>query len=409
MDFKSVFLYITITKEVYVCQPLGVEDPDYPNKVYNVVKALYGLHQAPRAWYETLANYLLENDGKSASTPIDTEKPLLKDPDEYYDNDYAGASLNRKSTTGDSKSAAGLWFWSSVLVKKTNDVVKLQALIDRKKVVITEDTIRQDLRLDNADGVEYLPNEEIFAELAGMGYEKPPLKTAWNEFSSFIASTVICLATVMINDQVDDLSSHTTKYTSPAFIQNAFANMRRIGKGFSGVETPLFDTMLVQPQVHDAAEVEKDGDDEVSAAPTHPSHTPATTPPPPQQEPIPSPPPALPALPSSPPHAQPTQSTHTSKSLMTLLNTLMETCATLTQKVAHLEQEKEVNVAEPIVFDDEDVTMTMAQTLIKIKAEKEKLLDKQMAKRLQDEEMKQAAAREKQEQNKFKRAQELQQ
>nr|GEV70422.1 uncharacterized mitochondrial protein AtMg00810-like [Tanacetum cinerariifolium] len=83
----------------------GFEDPDYPDKVYKVVKALYGLHQTPRAWYETLANYLLENgfqrekidqtlfikkqkrrysaysDGKSASTAIDTEKPLLKDPD----------------------------------------------------------------------------------------------------------------------------------------------------------------------------------------------------------------------------------------------------------------------------------------------------------------------------------------
>nr|GEY35222.1 retrovirus-related Pol polyprotein from transposon TNT 1-94 [Tanacetum cinerariifolium] len=93
--------------------PLGFEDPDYPDKVCKVVKALYGLHQAPRAWYEKLANYLLENgfqrgkidqtlfikkkkgdillvqvyvddiifDGKSASTPIDIKKPLLKDPD----------------------------------------------------------------------------------------------------------------------------------------------------------------------------------------------------------------------------------------------------------------------------------------------------------------------------------------
>nr|GEV87158.1 hypothetical protein [Tanacetum cinerariifolium] len=144
MDVKSAFLYGTIKKEVYVCQPLGFKDPDYPDKVYEVVKALYGLHQAPKAWYETLANYLLENgfqrgkidqtlfikrqkgdillvhiyvddiifgstnkdlckdfeklikdkfqmssmgeltfflDRKSASTPIDTEKPLLKDPD----------------------------------------------------------------------------------------------------------------------------------------------------------------------------------------------------------------------------------------------------------------------------------------------------------------------------------------
>nr|GFA41139.1 hypothetical protein [Tanacetum cinerariifolium] len=61
MNVKSAFLYGTIEEEVYVCQPLGFEDPDYPDKVYKVVKALYGLHQAPRAWYETLANYLLEN------------------------------------------------------------------------------------------------------------------------------------------------------------------------------------------------------------------------------------------------------------------------------------------------------------------------------------------------------------
>nr|GEU35490.1 putative ribonuclease H-like domain-containing protein [Tanacetum cinerariifolium] len=149
IDVKSAFLYGTIEKEVYVCQPPGFKDLDYPDKVYKVVKALYGLHQAPRAWYETLANYLLENgfqrgkidqtlfikkqkafeklmkdkfqmssmgeltfflglqvkqksdgifisqdkyvakilrkfgltDRKSASTPIDTEKPLLKDPD----------------------------------------------------------------------------------------------------------------------------------------------------------------------------------------------------------------------------------------------------------------------------------------------------------------------------------------
>ncbi|GKE18976.1 putative ribonuclease H-like domain-containing protein, partial [Tanacetum coccineum] len=61
MYVKSAFLYGQIEKEVYVCQPPGCEDPYYPDKVYKVVKALYGLHQAPRAWYETLANYLLGN------------------------------------------------------------------------------------------------------------------------------------------------------------------------------------------------------------------------------------------------------------------------------------------------------------------------------------------------------------
>nr|GEY95559.1 uncharacterized mitochondrial protein AtMg00810-like [Tanacetum cinerariifolium] len=57
----SAFLYGTIEEEVYVCQPPGFEDSEHPDKVYKVVKALYGLHQAPRAWYETVANYLLEN------------------------------------------------------------------------------------------------------------------------------------------------------------------------------------------------------------------------------------------------------------------------------------------------------------------------------------------------------------
>ncbi|GJQ89920.1 retrovirus-related pol polyprotein from transposon TNT 1-94 [Tanacetum coccineum] len=62
MDVKSAFLYAKIKEEVYVCQPLGFEDPDIPDRVYKVEKALYGLHQAPRAWYETLLTYLLDNE-----------------------------------------------------------------------------------------------------------------------------------------------------------------------------------------------------------------------------------------------------------------------------------------------------------------------------------------------------------
>ncbi|GJS90722.1 putative ribonuclease H-like domain-containing protein [Tanacetum coccineum] len=58
MDVKSAFLYGTIDEEVYVSQPPGFVDPDHPTKVYKVVKALYGLHQAPRAWYATLSSFL---------------------------------------------------------------------------------------------------------------------------------------------------------------------------------------------------------------------------------------------------------------------------------------------------------------------------------------------------------------
>ncbi|GJR30016.1 putative ribonuclease H-like domain-containing protein [Tanacetum coccineum] len=101
MDVKSAFLYGKIDEEVYVSQPLGFIDPKYPKKVYKVVKALYGLHQAPRAWYATLSTFLLKNgyrrgtidktlfikkDKHDIFTPIETQKPLVKD-EEASDGD----------------------------------------------------------------------------------------------------------------------------------------------------------------------------------------------------------------------------------------------------------------------------------------------------------------------------------
>nr|GFB17297.1 hypothetical protein [Tanacetum cinerariifolium] len=270
-------------------------------------------------------------------------------------------------------------FWATDSIKKANDVVKLQALVDRKKVVVTKDVIRQVLRLDDAAGVKCLPNEDTFAELARMGYEKPPLnakRTAWNEFSCFMASIVICLVTVfqvIINNQVDDLFSHNTKYSSHALTQKVFANMRRVGKGFLGVETPLFASMLVRPQAQAAEEEEEDG---IPTAPTPHSPTP------PPQDHIPTPPQAQPTTPSSPIQEQPTE---TSESSIPLLNTLLKTWG----KIAEIDADeditlvdvetqvdmdvelqgriddvnaatKEVNAVEPTVFDDEEVTMTMA-------------------------------------------------
>ncbi|GJZ48332.1 copia protein [Tanacetum coccineum] len=85
MDVKSVFLYGTIEEEVYVTQPPGFKDPDHPDKVYKVVKALYGLHQAPKACQDKYVAEILKKfnytDVKSASTPVDLEKPLVKDGD----------------------------------------------------------------------------------------------------------------------------------------------------------------------------------------------------------------------------------------------------------------------------------------------------------------------------------------
>ncbi|GJU68865.1 putative ribonuclease H-like domain-containing protein [Tanacetum coccineum] len=64
MDVKSAFLYGTIDEEVYMSQPPGFVDPKFPKKVYKVVKALYHLHQAPRAWYGTLSTFLLKSGYK---------------------------------------------------------------------------------------------------------------------------------------------------------------------------------------------------------------------------------------------------------------------------------------------------------------------------------------------------------
>ncbi|GJS89286.1 putative ribonuclease H-like domain-containing protein [Tanacetum coccineum] len=83
MDVKSAFLYGKIKEEVYVCQPPGFEDPEFPDKVYKVEKALYGLHQAPKACQDKYVEEILKKFGfstvKTASTPMETSKPLLRD------------------------------------------------------------------------------------------------------------------------------------------------------------------------------------------------------------------------------------------------------------------------------------------------------------------------------------------
>ncbi|GJX40694.1 putative ribonuclease H-like domain-containing protein [Tanacetum coccineum] len=76
-DVKSAFLYGKIDEEVYVSQPPGFQNPKSPEKVYKVVKALYGLHQAPRAWYATLSTFLLKNGYRRGT--IDKTLFLKKD------------------------------------------------------------------------------------------------------------------------------------------------------------------------------------------------------------------------------------------------------------------------------------------------------------------------------------------
>ncbi|GJU31351.1 hypothetical protein Tco_1174940 [Tanacetum coccineum] len=215
-------------------------------------------------------------------------------------------------------------FDATAKVKTINGVIQLQALVDGKKVMITETSVRRDLQLEDAEGIECLPNDVIFEKLALMRYEKPSQKhtfykalfspqwkflihtilqclsaksTVWNEFSSTMASAIICLAInqkfnfykyifeimmknvdssvkflmypkfvqVFLDKQVGDMSTHDEIFVTPSHIKKVFGNMKRVGKGFSGAVTPIFPTMMVQAQ-------EEIG--EASAMPTDPHHTP---------------------------------------------------------------------------------------------------------------------------------------
>nr|GEW55567.1 retrovirus-related Pol polyprotein from transposon TNT 1-94 [Tanacetum cinerariifolium] len=216
MDVKSTFLYGNIEEEVYVCQPLGFEDLDYPNKVYKVVKALYGLHQAPRACKE-LASPKQMALGKDISNPFMAGFDQIVDFLDAHPIQYA-LMVNPTIYVLCIKQ-----FWATATIKKVNDAVQQCALIDEKKVVVSEDVILRDLRLDDADRVECLPNEDIFAELERMSAKR----TAWNKFSCSMVSAFIFLATVLINNQVEDLTSHNTRYTSPALTLKKVAELEQ--------------------------------------------------------------------------------------------------------------------------------------------------------------------------------------
>nr|GEW80959.1 hypothetical protein [Tanacetum cinerariifolium] len=235
MDVKSDFLYETIKEEVYVCQPLGFADLDYPNKVYKVVKALYGLHQ------------LQKLDVKSASIPIETKKPLPKEPDgedvdvhvyrclkgkphlgswyptdspfnlvAYSDSDYAAASLDRKSIIGGCQFlGCRLISWQckkhTVVATSLTEVEYVAAVVLKfygfKISCWTMDTIQYALVVNPTIYVACIKqfwatatikkiNDVVQLRALIDGKKCVSAKrTAWNEFSCSMASVVICLAT----------------------------------------------------------------------------------------------------------------------------------------------------------------------------------------------------------------------
>ncbi|GJV18124.1 hypothetical protein Tco_1363447 [Tanacetum coccineum] len=221
-------------------------------------------------------------------------------------------------------------FWATAKSKIVNNETQIHAKVDGKTIVISESSVRSNLHFNDEDGVTSLTNSEILENLALMGYEivsdkltfqkaffSPQWKylihtilhclssksTAWNEFSTNIASAVICLANnqkfnfsklifdgmlrnldpnskkflmyprflqLFLNNQVKNLAEpFNDTYETPKHTQKVFANMRRKGTSFSGTITPLFASMLV-PQV-----VEGEG----SGQPSEPQPPPSTAPP----------------------------------------------------------------------------------------------------------------------------------
>nr|GEW58960.1 ribonuclease H-like domain, reverse transcriptase, RNA-dependent DNA polymerase [Tanacetum cinerariifolium] len=248
------------------------KEHDFPDKFYKVEKALYGLHQAPRACQDKyVADILKKFDFstlKTTSTLMEPNKALVKDveaedvdvhlyrsmigslmylttsrPDitfvvcactrdlpfdleAYSNSDYAGASLKRKSTTGEYVTAAsycGQGTGSGSGPRCQVTMLGVQKLkLDGNVKLISEASIRTHLKLEDSDGISTLPDTKIFEQLALMGYASnsdkltfqkghfspqwrflihiilhclSPKKTAWEQFSSNIATAIICMAT----------------------------------------------------------------------------------------------------------------------------------------------------------------------------------------------------------------------
>ncbi|GJW00528.1 hypothetical protein Tco_1555779 [Tanacetum coccineum] len=208
-------------------------------------------------------------------------------------------------------------------------------------------SVRRALQLKDVEGAECLPNATIFAELKRIGAKT----TAWNEFSSTMASAII----LFLDKQVEGMTKHKEIYVTPSHTKKVFANMKREGKGFSGRVTPLFQTMMVQ-----APEELGEG----SEIPTDPQHTPTINQPSSSQPPKKQKPRKTKkqntevSQPSDPtqPMADETEDVesvpiHSNDPLLSgedrlKLNELMELCTNLSQRVLDLENTKTSQAAE---------------------------------------------------------------
>ncbi|GKC01935.1 hypothetical protein Tco_0993545 [Tanacetum coccineum] len=169
-------------------------------------------------------------------------------------------------------------FWQTASASTLeNGNIEITTTIYGKVKVASEASIRRHIKLEDFDGISTLPTSKIFEQLALIS----PKKTAWEQFSSNIATAIICLATnrtfnfsklifdamvknldsktkflmyqrfiqIFLNKHKSLLLPHNILYIASTLTQKLFRNMKRTSKGYTWVDTPLFQTMLVQGQI----------------------------------------------------------------------------------------------------------------------------------------------------------------
>ncbi|GJZ85743.1 retrovirus-related pol polyprotein from transposon TNT 1-94 [Tanacetum coccineum] len=275
MDLKSAFLYGKIEEEIYVCKPPGFEDPKFPDRVYKVEKALYGLDQATRAWTTSDGIFISQdkyvNESlkkfsfstvKTASTPIETSKPLMKDEnnkdvDVHLYRSMIGSLMYLTSSRPDIMFIVCACARFQVTPKVSHlHVVKriFRYLKDRKSTIGGCQFLESRLISWQCKKQTIVANSTTEAE------NLDPNSKKFLMYPKFLQ--------LFFNNQIENLKAVLNdKYDTPSHTKKVFANMRRQGNDFSGTITPLFATMLIQPQA-----VEGKG----SGQPTEPQHTPTT-------------------------------------------------------------------------------------------------------------------------------------
>nr|GEV26352.1 hypothetical protein [Tanacetum cinerariifolium] len=219
MDVKSAFLYGTIDEKVYVMQPPGFQDPEFPARVYKVEKAMYGLHQAARAWYGEL-NFFI------GLQVLQKKDVIFLSQDKYVDDilkkfgysdvrSMIGSLMYLTASGPDIMFAVcvcvrhqvtpkechlhavkrifrylkghpklGIWypkdspfdlvFWSTARIETMDEGTKILATVDGKPRTITESSIRRNLKLKDEARISSLPDAELFENLTLMGYNISP-------------------------------------------------------------------------------------------------------------------------------------------------------------------------------------------------------------------------------------------